>query len=303
MFGAKLIPCANRNLGGAGTSYPINFFEVNPISTGSSVNYLDAIGHSNYHSLQVDIRQRLWHGMQISANYTLAHSLVLGPVNGYQANAGGSFQTLRNERLSYRPSTYDLRNVFHLSGTYDLPFGHGQHFLNTSKLANEVLGGWTLGTILIIQSGPPTQITGSYATQNTNDGGVIFAPGVTAATIQNSVSVQRTGNPWVQTLAPSLLAANGQVSSKYYVSNTTPGIFGANPYIYGPHWFNDDMSLNKSLPIKERVRADLQFQFLNVFNHPAFNLGGLGAQSLTFGQSTSLITTARRIEIRANIVF
>jgi len=32
-------------------------------------------------------------------------------------------------------------------------------------------------------------------------------------------------------------------------------------------------------------------------------MGGIGATSLSFGQSTSLITTARRIEIRANIEF
>jgi len=303
MFGSKFSPCASRNLGGAGAGYPINFWETNPYTTGSSLNYLDAVGHSNYHALQVELWQRQWHGMQFNANYTLSHSLVLGPVNGYQANAGGSYQTDRNFRLSYRPSSYDIRNIFHLSGTYDVPFGKGKAFLNGNKLADEVLGGWTLGTILVFQSGPPTQITGGYSTFNANDGGVIFAPGVTAATIQNSIGVQRTGNPWVQTVAPSLVAANGGLSSSYYVPNTNAGVFGANPYIYGPHWFNDDMSVNKAIPIHESVRASLQFQFLNVFNHPAFALGTLAAQSLSFGQSTTLLTTARRIEIRANIEF
>ena len=37
MFGAKFSPCASRNLGGAGTSYPINFFEVNPFTAGGSL--------------------------------------------------------------------------------------------------------------------------------------------------------------------------------------------------------------------------------------------------------------------------
>jgi hypothetical protein len=303
MFGAKFSPCAQRNLGGAGTSYPINFFEVNPFTAGSSLNYLDSMGHSNYHSLQVEFRQSLNHGMQFNANYSLAHSLVEGPTNGYQANAGGSFQTDRNFQLSYRPANYDIRHIFHLSGTYDLPFGKGKAFLNSSKLADEVAGGWTLGTILVFQSGPPTQITGGYLTVNANDGGVNFANGVTARTIQNSVGVYRTGNPWVETVNPTLLAANGGISTNYYTPNTTPGVFGANPYIYGPHWFNDDLSLNKTIPIKESVRASLQFQFLNVFNHPAFGLGTLAAQSLSFAQSTSLLTTARRIEIRANIEF
>jgi hypothetical protein len=304
MFGAKFSPCAFRSLGGAGTSYPINFFEVNPFTAGSSLNYLDSMGTSNYNSAQVEFRQRLNHGMQFNMNYTFSHSLVEGPVNGYQANAGGSFQTDRNFRLSYRPSTYDIRQIFHASGTYDLPFGKGQKFLNSSKLANEVVGGWTLGTILIIQSGPPTQITGGYLTVNANDGGVNFAPGVTARTIQNNIGVYRTGNAWVDTINPRLLAANGGVNAaSTYTPNTTPGVFGANPYVYGPHWFNDDLSINKSIPIRESVRMTLQGQFLNVFNHPAFALGTLAAQSLSFSQSTTLVTTARRIEIRANIEF
>jgi len=310
MFGAKFSPCASRGLGGAGTSYPINFFIVNPFTTSSGgLNYLDAMGHSNYHSLQAVFRQRLNHGMEFDANYTFSHSLVEGPVNGYQANAGGSFQTDRNFQLSYRPSSYDIRHIFHLSGTYDLPFGKGRALLNSSKLADEIVGGWTLGTILIFQSGPPSQITGGYLTVNANDGGVLFAPGVTAKTIQDSVGVYRTGNPWVDTVNPKLLAANGGISSSYYVPNTIPGIFGANPYIHGPHWFNDDLSLNKSIPIKERIRTTLQFQFLNVFNHPAFGLGTLAAQSLSFSQTTGTnssngqLTLPRRIEIRANIEF
>jgi hypothetical protein len=303
MFGAKFSPCASRNLGGAGTSYPINFFNVNPFAS-TSLNYLDAIGQSNYHSAQVEFRQRLWHGMEFNLNYTLSHSLVEGPVNGYQANAGGSFLTLRNERLSYRPSTYDIRNIFHASGTYDLPFGKNRQFLNSNRLADEVLGGWSLGTILIFQSGPPAQFTGGYDNFNTNDGGVIFAPGVTAKTIQNAVDVQRTGNPWVTTINPSLLAPSGGWNTAASLTpNIYPGTMGSNAYIYGPHWFNDDMSLNKNIPIKEAIRATLQFQFLNVFNHPAFGLGTLAAQSLTIGQTTGTITTYRRIEIRANIEF
>jgi hypothetical protein len=309
MFGAKLIPCAQRNLGGAGTSYPINFFNVNPFSTGSSVNYLDAMGSSNYHSLQIDFRQRLTHGMQFALNYTLSHSLVEGPVNGYQANAGGSFLTARDFRLSYRPSTYDIRGIFHANGTYDLPFGKGQKFLSNSKLADEILGHWTLGTIVILQSGLPTQLTGGYLTFTGSggggaDGGVLFASGVTAKTIQNNIGVYRTGNAWVETINPALLAANGGVNpSLAYAPNIVPGIIAGNSYVYGPHWFNADMSINKSIPIRESIRMTLQGEFLNVFNHAAFTMGGLGAQSLSFGQSTGTFTSPRRIEIRANIEF
>lgn len=305
MFGAKFSPCAALGLGGAGTSYPINFWEANPFSTGSSVNYLDAVSHSNYHSLQVEVRQRLWHGMEFNVNYTLSHSLVLGNVNGYQGNAGGAgYITDRNFALSYRPSPYDLRHVFHVSGSYDLPFGKGRSFFTTNKLADAVVGGWNIGTIIEWQSGPPVQFSGGYATLNSSsNSGVVFANGVTAATIQDNVGVTRTGNPWVDTVSPKLIAANGAVSSNYFSPNTTPGHLANFNYIYGPHWFNADMSLNKVIPIWERVHTTLQAQFLNIFNHPAFAMGSISATSLSFGQSTSLITTARRIELRLNVEF
>jgi len=305
MFGSKFSPCAALGLGGAGTSYPINFFAANPFTTGGSVNYLDAVSHSNYQSLQVELRQRLWRGMQFNVNYTLAHSLVLGNVNGYQANVGGAgYITDRNFRLSYRPTPYDARQVLHASGTYDLPFGKGMKYMNSSKLANEVLGGWTVGTIVVFQTGLPTQLSGGYATLNSSaNSGVVFAQGVTAKQIQDSVGITRIGSPWVLTLSPNLIAANGGISSSYYTPNVTPGVLAANQYIYGPHWFNADLSVNKSIPIWERVRTTLQAQFLNVFNHPAFNLGSISATSLSYAQSTSLITTARRIELRLNIEF
>ena len=83
-------------------------------------------------------------------------------------------------------------------------------------------------------------------------------------------------------------------------------MFGANPYIYGPHWFNADLSVNKSIPIKESVRATFQAQLLDVFNHPIFGFPStLSAQSLSFSQQTALLTTTsyRRIELRLNIEF
>jgi hypothetical protein len=131
---------------------------------------------------------------------------------------------------------------------------------------------------------------------------VVFASGVTGKTIQNALTVQRIGSPWVQTF-PTLVAANGGVSPNYFTPNVTAGQLANFNYIYGLHWFNADAALNKSIPIHESVRMTIQAQFLNVFNHPAFSAGGIGATSLTFGQSTSTITTARRIELRANIEF
>src|SRR5262249_54767556 len=67
MVGASFSPCAARNFTGVG-AYPVNFWEVNPYTTGFSANYLDSAGHSNYHALQVELRQRLTAGMPFNLN-------------------------------------------------------------------------------------------------------------------------------------------------------------------------------------------------------------------------------------------
>src|SRR5262245_14874685 len=74
MVGGSFSPCAARGLFTGAGAYPVNFWEVNPYTTGFSANYLDAAGHSNYHALQVELRQRVTHGMQFNLNYTLAKS-------------------------------------------------------------------------------------------------------------------------------------------------------------------------------------------------------------------------------------
>ena len=107
---------------------------------------------------------------------------------------------------------------------------------------------------------------------------------------------------------PSLIGSNGQVKQSLLSAASTPGVWGYRPFIYGPHWFNDDLSVNKTIPIRERVRFVFQAEFLNVTNHPTFSLTNnntsvFSPQILTFAQSTGGPTTARRIEFRANIEF
>jgi hypothetical protein len=310
---AKFAPCAsslggNTNVAG---NYPVNFFEANPYTTGLSLNYLDAAGHSNYNSLQVELRQRQVHGMQFNVNYTLGKSMVLGPANAYQGNVtsqtgsvAGLYLTQRNFRLNYGPSPFDIRHIVHASGTYDLPFGKGRKFFNQNRLANQIVGGWTLGTIVVIQSGTPAQMSGGYNTVNANDAGINFLGGFTAKQLQDSVGVYKTGSPFVYTVDPAkFLAPNGSANTTYMTPITSAGNWGYRPMIYGPHWFNADFSANKTIPIRESIRVTLQGEFLNLFNHPTFGLGGLGIQSTAFNQSTTGPTAARRIELRANLEF
>jgi hypothetical protein len=309
---AQFAPClTNRGINAPGAGYPINFFQANPYAAGGSVNYLDAAGSSNYHALQIDFRQRLTHGMQFNVNYTWGHSLGVAAQNGIQGQNNTIYYTQRNFRLNYGPSLFDIRHVVHASGTYDLPFGKGRAYLNSSKLADYTAGGWTIGTIVSMQSGNPALLGGGYFTVNGNDAGINLN-GISVSNLQSMVGAYRSGNPWVTLFDPKLIAANGAANSSYLTPAATAGVLGYRPYVYGPGWYNIDLSVNKSVPIRESIRFTFQAELLNATNHPTFsfntnnvNQNNLGVLGTSFGQTVNgnFFSAARRVEFRANIEF
>ncbi|MBZ5679849.1 MAG: carboxypeptidase-like regulatory domain-containing protein [Acidobacteriia bacterium] len=314
LVGASFGPCAN-NLGfsGAGAGYPINYFTANPYGQPFGATYAVAEGYSNYNALQVDFRQRTWHGLQFNANYTWSHTLGTASQNNWQGQAA-TF-TLRDMHLSYGPTVYDLRHVVHINGTYDLPFGRGKQFANRGGVLDRVVGGWTVGTIFTFQTGAPFLLFGGSNTFNDyGDGGVVLN-GVTESQLQSSVGTYRIpGTTNVAFINPKYLLTptGGGANPAFITQNTTPGTIGQRIWLHGPHNTYNDLSITKHFPITERFRFSLQAEMLNAFNHPTFgpgatnggaNFGFNAIQSGGFGISNGTLNTSRVIELRGNIEF
>jgi hypothetical protein len=318
LIGANFSPCAAQGIPGNG-GYPINFFQENPYAAGAGTLELTNAGYSNYNALQIDFRQNINHGMQFDANYTLSKSLgtsVQGSTApGYYGGRGNSapgFYTLRDKGLNYFPSAFDVRNVFHASGTYDFPFGHGRAFLNQSKIANSIVGGWTLGAIVIYQSGEPHEFTGGTETFNGNDSGITLT-GVTPSQLQHQMHARHVpGKPYVSFFDPKYInQVSGQANTTYISPASTPGQFGRLLWLHDPTNFNTDLSLTKLIPIKDSINLKVQGVFLNAFNHASWiggdanePTGAFGVQDTTFGTTnTPFGIGARQIELRANVQF
>lgn len=299
-------PCAVAVPTAPGSSiYPANLFQVNPFMEGKGASYMDSAGSSNYNSLQVEFRQRLTHGVSLNANYTYGKILGIAQQGGISSSPATVF-TLHNLRYNYIPSSYDIRNTFHLSGTYDLPFGTGKMFLSHDRLLNYAVGGWTLGGIFIYQSGAPSLLAGGLTStvNSASDGGVTFVGASSARTIQSQVHIRpaAAGATYVNFLPASLQGAVA-ANSSIVVPNTTPGVVGNLNYIYGPKWNTLNMALTKDMPIFEAVHINLQAEAFNLPNHPAWLLGNTTVQSSTFGTTSALASGARQLELRANITF
>jgi len=325
LVGASFGPCANNVAAGtynaAGAGYPINYFQANPYSQGIGSSYTEAEGYSNYNALQVDFRQRAWHGLQFDANYTWSHTLGVATQNNWQGQ--GAVFTVRDMRLSYGPTLFDLRHVMHINGTYDLPFGRGKQFANRGGALEHIVGGWTVGTIFTFQTGAPFLLFGGTNTfDDYGDGGVILN-GVTPSQLQSSIGrYPIPGTTTVAFINPKYLASptGGGANPTYIAPNNVPGTFGQRVWLHGPHNTFDDVSISKHFPITERFRFTLQAELLNAFNHPTFSTGatsgaanvGLNAiQSGGFGilggplniYPNSPNGGARAIELRGNFEF
>jgi hypothetical protein len=69
---------------------------------------------------------------------------------------------------------------------------------------------------------------------------------------------------------------------------------------------NENLSLVKSFPIREKVSLDLRGEAFNVFNRVRFGTGSTQLQSTTFGKLTSngdLLNTPRVLQLAAKLYF
>jgi hypothetical protein len=288
LVGAGFSPCAtNAGYTGSGSGYPINFFQSNPYSggpAGPSSGEMVSSGYSNYNGLQVDLRQGAWHGLQYDTNYVWSHSLGLMPGNSWT----GSYNafTLRNLGQSYGPTMFDIHNVLHANGTYDIPVGKGRAYLSHNRALDAVLGGYTVGTIVTWQSGAPAMLGGGYDTFNDYGDGGVRLHGVTPGQLQSAIGVHQVpGQPYANLIDPKYLvsAAGGGANASYITPNITPGTFGQVLYLHGPRQFFQDMELTKRFPIHEALNFNLQASFINLWNHPVFgNADGLGTNTAGF---------------------
>jgi hypothetical protein len=321
LVGSSLSPCSTQYGYTTPGAYPVNFFQANPYADGigfknfgdtaANASFLSAAGFGTYNALQVDFRQKQWHGMQFDVNYTWSHTLGVQPDG--QWTGAVNIYSIRDLNQAYAPTLFDLRHVMHASGTFDLPFGHGKKFLNSTGVMDKVVGGWTLGTIFTYQTGFPFQLTGAYKTFNEYGAGGLALNGVSLSQLQGSLGVR---NPncasacgFVNDINPSLLTglvpgSACQSRLARVCQNTTPGTFGSQVWLYGPHLWNDDLSLSKVVPFGERFKFTLQGEFLNAFNHPNFANPNANISSSSFGHSgPSNFNGPRVIELRANISF
>ncbi|MBK9169538.1 MAG: carboxypeptidase regulatory-like domain-containing protein [Bryobacterales bacterium] len=112
---------------------------------------------SRYHAGYLRVEKRFSEGLALQSSYTFGKSLDDAPGDFAVGNLGISVAPVDSYDLSreYGPSAFDTTHRLVLSQVYELPFGRGRRWLNTSGTANWLLGGWELSGITSWSSGIP----------------------------------------------------------------------------------------------------------------------------------------------------
>jgi len=295
LVGNTFSPCVTQGYNSnapAPLAYPINFFQLNPYSSGQALTLLSDPGSEHYSGLQVQLKHPFGHGLNFMANYAYSHSMTNRYLGDYFQADGAlvDYTTLRNPKLNAVPSPYDLRHVFKTYFYYDLPFGAGKMFSSGNWIVNKVIGGWTIGSVISAQVGRNFKLSSGQNTYNywdgptpanangtpagilnyvpdENDSGVTLN-GITRSQLQNQVGVYFTGNAFspVSILPANLFGTGGAIQPA-----STPGVLGQSIFLRGPKLFDADISVIKSIGIWERVQFNIYAEFINAFNHPNFN--------------------------------
>jgi len=271
---------------------PLNTLNANP---GVNVNALRPyIGYADifqyntggnfiYNALQAQVRKQFRQGGLLSVAYTWSSGRT--DANAYNYWPMDSY----NLRRDWGPSSYNRNQILTVSYVYPLPF-----WLNGQNWYQKVLGGWQVSGVTGIQTGLPFNVV----VQGDPAGiGVVGSNGGPNGTVTGTQRPMLVNTNWegptrTQYLNPSAFAA------------PAPGTYGnLGAYaLHYPLYNNWDVSLTKSFPIRENVRASFRAELYNFPNHLSYTNIQTVVGNSNFGQITGA-TDPRTLQLALRLSF
>ncbi len=297
--------------------YYLAFPQYKSITDGTSF-----VGNSNFNALEITLKQRTAHGLDMMLNYTYSKTI----------DDLGTFRVGDNTRLDRSLSTADEPQNLAGTAVYQLPFGR-DHIGADNFFVRAIGSDWVLSGIVLYHSGFPIAVTGSGCGGSSvlNQCMPSVVPGQTGrvngpygkmagANTATTYTTQPYINPNAFTVATNATAGtssatwvsgpvptNGQftgvgVGAAFYVPGNATRVAALN--LWGPSLFNIDLGLKRSFPIYENVKLLFEVNALNALNHVVFAAPGAVVDSGTaFGELTSVANTARDFQLSARITW
>ncbi len=238
------------------------------------IRYQENSGWSNYNSLQVSLNKRFSSGLQYGVAYTWSKAMGLG---GGDRDGLPIYRDTRS--YLYGKTPFDQTHMLVINYLYNLP--NAQVFAK-SAVGRAVFHNWEVAGIISMASGFPQGIGLSY-TDGVDRWGGGDAPRVNMA--ENPIISNKSFDRWFNT---------NSVSAPGF------GDFGNAPRdVFRRPGLNVwDFTVYKNIPVHERARFQLRWEFYNLFNHTQFDGVDNGARFTPDGQQINSnfgrVTSARQ---------
>jgi hypothetical protein len=267
-------------------------------NTSLTVNQL-GIGASIFHAAQAFVTIQRSKNLSATISYTFSKLMgnTVPSLTGFlNFNGTPNFQNsyhIRDKEWSVMATDIPHRLV--ANANYTLPLGRGQRFGgNVRPWVNQFVGGWSLNTIVAIQSGYALGITqtGGQAYSGSRP---FFVPG---------------GKPLTSGDVHRRLGGAGQ-SSAYLDSNAfrkaaafeLGDVPRSSGRLRSPAGFQEDLSLLKQFPIHESIGLQFRLEAFNLLNKVQFGVPNTTFGSSTFGNITTQANSPRNIQAALKLIF
>jgi hypothetical protein len=242
-------------------------------------------GKSTYNALEIALKQRTWHGLSLTVNYTFSRLL---------------------DDLANRPSAYSSTNAYnldngphslHIYGSWVTP-----HAASSHRLVRAVTGGWVVSSIFSYNSGNPLTYTTTCASQ-------FSYFGACRATLNpNFTGSLRTNVPYgsANFKQAAFVPSTSSTANAPFITSAT--VFGnapvSNAYgVKGPSTHDLDASLRRSFGPFEKVRLTIGADVFNVDNHVEATALSTAITSSAFGTASKQSNSSRDIQLNAKFEF
>jgi Carboxypeptidase regulatory-like domain/TonB dependent receptor-like, beta-barrel len=243
-------------------------------------------GNSTYNELTVRADKRYRAGLSLLGSYTWSKSLDSGHTDEF----AGNIFNLKGDR---GPSTFDARQRFVASYSYDLPWGQGRRYLASSGgILNHLVSGWQVNGISTFMSGQPRNVgfigrppvVGPFANVRANR----LGPGDCS---ECRADIRKNPVP-----GPYFRLSDFAVPADFTFGNAGRNVLTA------PGTHNWDISVFKNNRISETLTLQFRAEFFNAFNHAQFTTFNSTVGSPDYGRVTGA-REARDIQFALRLIF
>jgi hypothetical protein len=253
------LPYANDLTIPAASTNPANY-TTSIIPLYSQVSWVQSGATQKMNALDASVSRQFTKGLTAQFGYTFARDLSDDADQNSSGGDGeiGSPSDPYNRKADYGNVFYVPRHRFVGTVVWSIPYGPGMSFgSNAPKPVAEILGGWDISNITILQSGnflTPTYdgLLADGSQQNIRPNlGVSLRPDCIGNWHVSHPSATEWFNP--AAFAPPALGQYG---------NCGTGI------IQGPGLWNVNLAVHKSFPLTRGASLRVDLNMMNAFNHP-----------------------------------